>query len=158
MASLNPDTMKLFDAILSNKDGFSEAHKSLPAIATKLAVDEMKSRPTDFNLLRTLRTALGDRDFALLLDAVSKPNLTKAVKSIDKDNPELRGAEVKWLRARLRALVDGEPAFVKPLRAPNLTRTRKATPRVASTKRETNPTKAKNSKAVWDGKNRDDEP
>lgn len=157
MASLNPDAMKLMAAVLADAEHFKEAHKALPALATKLAVDEMKTRPADFELLRFLKRTLGERDFSLLLDAVTKPNLAKAVKSADAHNPELRGAEADWLRKRLIMLVDGEPAFVRPARTAKVVAPKKAAAKTISAKRETNPTKAKNSKATWDGKNRDEE-
>ena len=153
-----PDTTSILRAVLDSKEMFPHAHRALPAIVIKLVADEVKSRTSDLVFLRNLNEMIGKRDFDLMLDAVPQAAMGKAVKAADKDNPELKAATPDWVRKRLLFLVEGGAPYEKPPRPAAKARSRKVDPASGGKqveKKETDPTKAKSSKAKWDGKNRD---
>ncbi len=161
-----PNTNSLLRVVLDAQDMFPQAHRALPAIIIKVVVDEIRTKPSDVVFLGKLNQLVGKRDFDLLLDAVPAAVLGKAVKAADKDNPDLRSATPDWLRKRLAYLADGGTPYQKLPRPAAKPRTKRAeasddaatgAKKAGSKTKITDPTKARSTKAKWDGKNRDAE-
>lgn len=127
-------------AILRNIGKHGEAFSSLTAEVNKaaqaLVVKHIGAKTVDLSGLRQLHALIGERDFALVVDAMKDSEVKRSLTNIDKHCPETKTASATWRQDRLRALAAGTVEPVPPPERPARARSRSEPKKVGGAGRQ----------------------
>jgi hypothetical protein len=96
---------------------FRNATSEVAKFARTLVIKQIRNKTTDLKTLREVARALGANTFSLIVEGMLDAQIKTLVTRIDRNHPQLKGANPRWRRQHLITLANGsvEPTVqVKP--------------------------------------------
>jgi len=105
--ALDIDGFAVLRAIATHESTFAEIAAEAKEIARKLVVTQVKHKSTDLARMREIHLALGNENFALILDGLPDAQIATLLTKVDKHRSEIKTESAQWLRQHLNGLLDG---------------------------------------------------
>lgn len=105
--AINLDGFAVLERIGAHPDSFAGIKTAVTKSAHDLIVKQLKTKTTTLRDVRRVREAVGIDQFGLILDGMNEPSVKSILSRLDKHHPDLKAADARWRRTRLRALCEG---------------------------------------------------
>src|SRR5262249_9435269 len=102
--ALDVDGFSVFRSIGSRPDIFAAIARDIAKTARTLVVKQIAHKDTGLKVVRDIRAAVGPEAFSLITDGMSDAQIKSLAAKLDRQNPELKTANVAARRLHVRAL------------------------------------------------------
>lgn len=106
--SIALDGFKVLRRLGENAEAFTTIRADVDKAARALIVKSMKAKSTGLDALRAVHKALGDKQFALIVDGLKDAEVKSVLTKLDKHHPEIKTQTAQWRGRHLVALTSGE--------------------------------------------------